>query len=160
MPQHDERDSVFSEEWRRCLREHYKHVIRTDDRVTRRSLEPVLESLGFREDELRDLYVAATLRAEELPDDFVPEGLGPVSADAPAAAPEATTDPARNPAHPLECQCPECTAIDLLPHDADGQPLDDEALAELREREAWEREHSQSDADDADADSPQQLSLF
>lgn len=133
--------SVFSDEWRRCLREQYKHVIRTNDKVTKPSLTRVLYQIGFTDDELRQLAVEATLRTEDMPDDFVPdlEILQP-----PPPSPDQTFQP-----HPLECQCPQCVTVDLVPHDEDGQPIefdDDDP----------ENPANQED----DPDSPQQLSLF
>lgn len=67
------RESVFSDEWRRCLREHYKYVKRNQDTATEETLTPILEKVGFREDELRRLTIEATMRADDMPDDFVPD---------------------------------------------------------------------------------------
>ena len=128
----------FSEEWRQCLREQYKNVIQTGDQVTLPSLTAVMQQVGFTEDELRQLAVTATMHIDDLPDEFVPdlEILQP---------PEQSFQP-----HPLECQCPECVQINLVPHDEEGQPLEDDALEELIEMEA--------ELDDDDA--PQQLTMF
>lgn len=141
----------FADEWRDCLREHYKYVVRHDSRVTLESLRQVLlggERPLFYEDELRALYVEATIRADEMPDDFVPELLAETLDIPPLPS---LPDIPENPAHPLECQCPSCVTINLIPHDEEGQPLDDEALAELHEQ----LNHNTDAADD-----PQQLSLF
>lgn len=70
-------DRIFADDWRDCLREHYKHVIRQQDARTQATLEYVLtHELGFREDDLFVLRVEAT-RAESMPDDFVPEEVRP-----------------------------------------------------------------------------------
>lgn len=141
----------FGDEWRDCLREHYKYVVRHDTRVTLESLRQVLlggERPLFHDDELRALYIEATIRADDMPDDFVPDLLTE-SDDMPAL--DALPDVPENPAHPLECQCPSCVEINRIPHDDEGQPLDDEALAELHEELS-----RKADADDG----PQQLSLF
>ncbi|MCU0511230.1 MAG: hypothetical protein MUE40_01540 [Anaerolineae bacterium] len=99
--------SIFFEEWRRCLCEHYRHVIRTGDDVTRRSLVKVLERVGFTDDELRQLYLEATLRAEDMPADFVPD-----AAQLPFQV------------HPAECTCAACMDEVLeAGHDVAGQPL-------------------------------------
>ena len=86
-------DSIFSQEWRRCLQEHYKYVVRNDDTITRDSLEKVLlsQAVNFSEDDLQTLYVEATAHVEDMPDGFVPdmqragatspEQAEPVSAD-------------------------------------------------------------------------------
>lgn len=145
----------FTEEWRDCLREHYKYVVRHDTRITLESLRQVLlsgERPLFTEDELRAFYMEATLRADELPEDFMPELLAEVLEQEPDAAPQAPAVP-ENPAHPLECQCPACISINLIPHDEEGQPLTEEALEELHEELSQRRAHEDDDA-------PQQLSLF
>ncbi len=141
----------FREEWRDCLREHYKYVVRHDSRVTLESLRQVLlggERPLFHEDELRALYIEATMRAEDMPDGFVPELLAETP-QAPLTSPLPGIP--QNPAHPLECQCPSCVALNVIPHDEEGQPLDDEALAELHEELAHKKDGP---------DLPKQLSLF
>lgn len=117
--------SVFSDEWRDCLREQYKHVMRQDDQLTRRSLVKVMYQVGFSDDDLERLGVEATMRAEDMPDDYVPPQI-------------MEAEPRFQP-HPLECQCPECVNIDLVPHDDEGQPLD---------------------PDEIEDDQPRQLSMF
>ncbi len=67
------RQSIFDDEWRACLREQYMYVIRTQDKVTERTLIEVMCQVGFGEDELAELRVQATMRAEDMPDDFVPD---------------------------------------------------------------------------------------
>lgn len=129
--------SIFAEEWRACLREQYKHVIRTNDPITRASLITVLHEVGFGDDELRQLEVEATIRADDMPDDFTPD-LNILSQPRESAAPSSEMFAP----HPLECQCPACVEINLIPHDEDGQPI------ELGEE------------NQDDAESPQQLTLF
>lgn len=148
-------NNIFGDEWRACLREHFKYVVQHDTRTTLESLRVALLQGNppvFTEDELRELYIEATLRAEDLPDGFVPEALLDSYEQLQAAAPEVP----ENPAHPLECQCPACIELNHIPHDADGQPLDADARAELEEEQRAVRD---SDAD-TDDDAPQQLSLF
>lgn len=135
--------SVFSEEWRACLREQYKHVIRENDQVTLPSLMMVMERVGFSEDDLAQLRVEATMRIEDVADDFVPD----LEILQPAMQP---TGEVFQP-HPLECQCPQCVDINLVPHDEDGQPLSEDEQQELLERQ-------QHEADDDD--NPQQMSMF
>jgi hypothetical protein len=64
--------SVFADDWRACLREHYMHVVRTDDRVTLPSLTLVMHEVGFSDDDLAELRVLATMRADDMPADYVP----------------------------------------------------------------------------------------
>ena len=134
--------SVFSDDWRECLQEQYKFVVRNDDRLTLPSLTNVMYQVGFTDDELTQLRILATMRVEDMPDGFVP--------DMPLMqppVPETATDMI---AHPLECQCPECVAVDLIPHNEEGQPLEGDDLLEFAERQAFE----------SDDDGPQQMSMF
>lgn len=50
-----EHRSIFSEEWRACLRAHYTYVIRAQDALTEQTLRHVLLQTGMREDELADM---------------------------------------------------------------------------------------------------------
>jgi hypothetical protein len=63
---------IFGDEWRECLRAQYMYVVRNDDQRTLKTLKGVMHEVGFSDDELRDLYVRATMRAEDMPDDFLP----------------------------------------------------------------------------------------
>lgn len=103
--------SVFYEEWLRSLREQYKHVARQDDRVTMSSLTAVMLKVGFRDDELAQLRIEATMHVDDVGEDFSADMTildGVKSAQA----------------HPAECLCPECAPIDESLFDADGQPID------------------------------------
>lgn len=130
--------AVFADEWRRCLRAHYMHAIRHNDRVNLRSLVPVLQHLGFTEAELAELRVQATMHVDDVSEDFVPD-LDILQAQ---PQPPAPSDQGDFQPHPLECQCPRCVEINLVPHDEDGQPIE----ADEEERD--------------DPDAPQQLTLF
>jgi hypothetical protein len=128
--------SIFSDDWRDCLQEHYRHVIRAQDTVNERSLIEVLHQVGFTDDDLRQMYMSATMHVDDMPSDFTPD----VARAQARADEEKTFQP-----HPAECQCPACMTVELTPHDEDGQPLDAEQIAELEER---------------DDDDPEQMSLF
>ncbi len=115
------RESVFGDEWRRCLREHYKYVKRNQDTATEETLTPILERFGFREDELRRLTIEATMRADDMPDDYVPdmEQIEPESVEETKQAETGFV------VHPAECSCPECMDIVLDEgHDEEGQPIE------------------------------------
>lgn len=118
--------SPFADEWRACLREHYKQTVRENDRATLETLTGVMIQVGFREDELRDLTLEASMRAEDVADDFVPnlDILTPHMANR----------------HPAECRCPSCVAANLVPHDAEGQPLAGDALQEAEDEARWAAE--------------------
>jgi hypothetical protein len=139
--------SVFAAEWRRCLEAQYMDVVRRGDTNNRKSLQQVMLRVGFREDDLRALYVRATMRAEDLPDDFQ---LDASQLPAPAAVPEPMTFTP----HPAECTCPSCLEqVDLLRHDDEGQPLSRDEQLEKRARLA-------SDDEAASSHRPIQRSLF
>jgi hypothetical protein len=146
-------DSPFTDEWRACLREHYKETARANDRETLRTLGGVMNRVGFGEDELRQLYVEATMRADEMPPDFVPNMQDIAGLPAPSGIAAAPLDNR----HPLECQCPSCTEKNLTPHDRDGQPLTADALQEALDRAAFEASDAPAQPDQ---DNMQQLSLF
>lgn len=63
--------SVFYEDWRACLRSHYKHVVLAGDTVTEPSLRSVLKETGFTDQELDDLkytfLAEAGLLTQEVP---------------------------------------------------------------------------------------------
>ena len=80
-------DSIFADDWRECLQAQYQHVIRNNDQITLKTLVPVLHDVGFSEDELRELAFRATLRAEDVADDFVPD-MEIMSGAQPVAKPE------------------------------------------------------------------------
>lgn len=65
--------SIFSQDWRDCLEAHYKDVVRRNDTLTEDTLVGVLHSVGYRDDELQRIKLAATMRAEDLQADFVPQ---------------------------------------------------------------------------------------
>ena len=105
-----DRRSVFFDEWLRSLRAQYQHVVQTEDRVTLPSLTEVMQQVGFSEAELRQLRLDATLRADEVGEEFVPD--------------LAILDEAQlTGAHPAECMCPACAPIDESRFDDDGQSL-------------------------------------
>lgn len=88
-------NNPFVDEWRECLREHFKYIIREQDSVTERSLVTVMHEVGFDDAELAELRVLATMRAEDMPDDYVPQEVFqspgvdlPASEVVEAAAPE------------------------------------------------------------------------
>ncbi|MFW5709191.1 MAG: hypothetical protein ACOCX5_03105 [Chloroflexota bacterium] len=150
--------SIFSDDWRACLREQYKYVIRSQDTVTESSLNDVMYSSGFTEDELKQLRIEATMRVEDNPEGFRPD-MNLFSGQ--------TVEPvgqAFKP-HPAECQCPSCVNLNVVPHDSEGQPIpiDPEEAAD-RARFAAEQagikpEEDEDDEDDDD-EAPQQLSMF
>jgi hypothetical protein len=120
------RASVFSGEWRRCLKEHYKYVVKSQDKRTETTLTPILNRFGFTETELQQLYIEATMRAEEMPDDFMPDMQ---RLDVENVEEKQMVETSFQ-VHPAECSCPSCMDTVLeLGHDEEGQPLPDEEEA-------------------------------
>lgn len=125
------RESVFGDEWRRCLEEHYKYVVKNQDKNTEETLTPILERFGFREDDLRQLTIQATMRADDMPDDYVPD----MELSEPESVEESHTPDATFVTHPAECSCAACMDIVLEEgHDDEGQPI--EEPEEQRKEEA------------------------
>lgn len=153
-----ERSSIFENEWRRCLNEHYKYVIREQDTVTEETLTPIMHRVGYSDDDLRQLYREATSRADELPEDFVPDMARALPGD---SALEPTFQ-----VHPAECQCAACMDNVLeIGHDAEGQPLTtplepEDAQGNLFIVRKPDESKPDASADDADEDKPRQISLF
>ncbi len=65
--------SPFADDWRECLSTHYQYTIRNQDAVTERTLTDVMRRIGFSDQQLAELRVLATMRAEEMPPDYVPD---------------------------------------------------------------------------------------
>lgn len=174
--------SAFYEEWLRSLREHYKQVVRSDDRLTLSSLSMVMRKVGFREEELARLRIEATMHVDDAGADY--------------RADMNILDSVKSAqAHPAECLCPECVAIDESQFDEEGQPIapdpaahdfeagqvfpvagsgeitdpeatepvtfeDGVAADALRTEEAESESSIDDDERESDPDAPEQMSLF
>lgn len=137
-------DRIFADDWRDCLREQYKYVIRQQDERTERTLTQVLHEVGFSDDEMAGLRLEATMRAEDMPDDYVPDEVTSVHAGVDVAADDSPVE--------AEIEAEEVpVTYDELIEEVVSQPetLDDEAGPEPDE----------ADSED-DEDSPHQMSLF
>lgn len=161
-----DQQSVFFEEWLRSLREQYKHVARSGDSVTLPTLTAVMQNVGFGEAELRQLRLEATLRADDVAEDIVPD----LDIVAPAKSAPAQDDDGQ----PIATQAPEeasrlTPAVDVsqLEDDGDSEALtfEDSLAHEAEAIEASEEDDKLADADaadepKADPDAPQQQSMF
>lgn len=65
--------SIFSEEWRECLKAHYMYVTRERDARTERTLVGVLHNVGFTDAELNELKIRATMHVDDVGADYVPD---------------------------------------------------------------------------------------
>lgn len=132
--------SIFADDWRECMIEQYKEVIRNDDRVTLKSLIVVMHDVGFTDDEMAQYRMEATMK-NEVPDEatlkyFMEQAEQKETVPAVQENPQGEQD---FQPHPLECQCPSCIDLNMTPHDDDGQPIPPE---------------------DRDEDEPTQLTMF
>jgi hypothetical protein len=152
--------NIFADDWRLTLRAHYIEVIRKQDTLTERTLENVMYEIGFTDADLQELrvYAKATVRAEDMGDDFTPdaelvsyiEGF-----NAPAAEPDIVEAPVDD-----ELSIEE---VEDLVEVVDETLIEDEALLDASEPEIEPEYLPEADEDDdaaKDDDSPAQLSLF
>ncbi|MFN8377729.1 MAG: hypothetical protein U0452_03580 [Anaerolineae bacterium] len=65
--------SPFASDWRDCLVAHYQNVLRNQDQLTESTLVGVLQEVGFSAQDLAEIKVRATMRAEDMGPDFVPD---------------------------------------------------------------------------------------
>ncbi len=65
--------SIFADEWRECLRAHFTIVMRTNDKITEKTLRGVMIEAGFTDAELKELTVRATMHVDHVGADFVPD---------------------------------------------------------------------------------------
>ncbi len=143
------RESPFADEWRRCLREHYQYIIREQDRVTERSLLTVLHEVGFADSELAELRVLATMRAEDMPDDYLP--------------PEVTAETLFQiggvavPGSPPAQESAQDTMVESVQDAVQGAAQDAESHEAA---ETAEEADNQPDEDAGAGDAPRQMSLF
>ena len=139
--------SIFSMDWRACLREQYKQVFRIQDSSVKESLTDIMLRAGFTEAELAQLCIEATMRTEDAPADFVPDldilSVTETQSEAQIVMPVLQS-------HPDDCQCPVCMEIQSnLPDDEEQSitAMDEEAPDILN-------------GEDEDADLPKQLTMF
>ena len=143
---------VFADDWRDTLREQYKYVIQQGDKRTEETLTAVLHEVGFTEDELATLRLQATMRAEDMPDDYVPDEVKQsyTGVDVPVEEPVSEV----------------VQAVDVEP-DEDSEVVEDATYDELigvAEVPPNEEAHVDEEIEDVvpedDDDEPQQMSLF
>lgn len=133
-------ENVFDNEWRDCLRHHFMYIVRTQDVTTEKSLVAVMQEVGFSDSDLAELRVLATMRADALPDDFVPD-LAVLKQGEPAV-------------HAVEL--PENYAVELQ----EDTPVVFEETADGGLEEGEVDDSFPAEVGDAQDDNPQQLSLF
>lgn len=90
--------SPFGEAWRDSLREQFKRVARTGSPQRLEDMIALLTRQGFSQEEINALYIRATMRTDDLPEDFTP------NADILALKRKEIAE------HAAECTCPRCQA--------------------------------------------------
>lgn len=143
--------SVFSDEWRTCLREHFMYVIRNQDARTERSLITVMHETGFSDDELRELRIRATMHVDAMPEGYVPEMTFAESAP-PQTAPALFAG--------VDVPQPEAAA-EMPAADGYDEALEDDFAEDMDSlpEDALEEEAPPADEEEDD-DAPQQLTMF
>jgi hypothetical protein len=151
--------SIFADEWRDCLRAHFTTVIRNNDKITEKTLRGVMFEAGFTDAELKELTVRATMRAEDMDADFVPDLA--VLEDEPVVVPGIAI---AVPQEIIEAAVVEeslaldevATAADL----AETETVADFAESEMDERELETELETESDDEPSEDPDVTQLSLF
>lgn len=142
---------IFADDWRDTLREQYKYVIQQGDTRTEETLTQVLHEVGFTDDDLAALRLEATMRAEDMPDDYVPDEVKQSFAGVDVPAEEAVTDrvAAEDEADDIAIEEEPATYDELV-----------EMAEELPDEDADELDNADDPAPEDDEDSAQQMSMF
>lgn len=137
--------SPFRDDWRDCLRAHYRYTVQASDRATEATLRVILRDAGFSDSDLAALTIAATAHVDDVAPDFVPDFVGLRAAIDRTIDADLIDDP---PPPPLDTPLVEAEpALSAL---GGGQSAD-------AEPEAFD-EHLDEGEDDPDL--PIQMSLF
>lgn len=148
----------FADDWRESLRAHYMHVIRVDDKVTERTLSRILLRLNFSEAELAEMRVLATMRTEDMGEDYVPDFAAVealVAAEVEAAQRAAEAEAV---APPPAAEAPLFVGVAVPDATAPPEAADDTTSAPAPPEEPAAPPHDEYYA--PPDDTPQQLSLF
>lgn len=153
--------SIFSDEWRDCLRAHYTHIVRNGDHGTEKTLRGVMHEVGFGEDELRQLYVMATAHVDAVGADFVPDMDIFDATDAAEPAPVMVAVAMLEAAAPADEPMVVEDVIELVDESVLEAEAEVDAEAEAADAEVDDAVEA-VDEDDAPPDDPDvtQLSLF
>lgn len=65
----------FLDDWYDHQVAHYQEAVRRRDTVTKNSVELLLLEIGYTEAQLQEFRVLATMRADDMPEDYLPEML-------------------------------------------------------------------------------------
>ncbi len=139
--------SVFADDWRDTLKEQYKHVIREDDNHTEATLRTIMYDVGFDDDDLAQLKIEATMRADDLTDAQQEEIAQRIQPGVDIPIPAETPAEEREPDPVMELPQPEAEpAAEATEAEANATP--EEAIDEPEQ------------PDDDDPNGPTQMSMF
>ena len=126
-----ERPRIFSEEWRKCLAEHYKTVLLRHDTHQAESVSAVLSRLGFTERELESLEIGIKGASANTETQMVRENNGP----------EASNHDRNN-----------LSALETSPSQQEDVVLDEIPVVEMIESETaeWQSHHQDMEVDSQD----------
>ena len=144
--------SIFSDEWRECLIAHYTYILRASDQRTERTLRGVMLDVGFTEDDLRNIYLAATTHVDDVPPDFTPDTQFIASVVMPAVSAAAPAAPLIDAPFIADSSIDESSvddsSVDDVPFDTSFDDTDSQELLALDESEILD-ESELEDEDDA-----------
>ena len=152
--------SPFAGDWRACLQAHYQQVLRNQDHRTEDTLTGVLQQVGFSDAELAEIRLLATIRADEMGPDFVPDFEAVQAGMTSFALPPTSHESAELQPEPAALETEALDAEFVLPDEP--EPVSFEAAAE---EEAPVDDVSlalppDEEPPDFRAAGPQQLSMF
>jgi len=86
--------SPFRDDWHDAQEAHFQYISRVGDAHQRAAARAAMAQAGYSEEEIAQLYVAATMHQDDLPDGFV--------------ADVEVIEQLREKPHPNDCTCPSC----------------------------------------------------
>jgi hypothetical protein len=157
---------IFADDWRECLRAHYKYIIGNNDKVTEKSLNEVMAQAGFTEADLYEMRLEVTMHVDDSGADYVPDAAvveyfavstGNASAEVPAVS---DVPPVRTDAEvPVEVEPAAAIPMDEEPPAAVESTSELVAVEEMDESEVTDDESDEPPPAE-EPPSLTQLSLF
>jgi hypothetical protein len=86
--------SPFTDDWHDLQTAQFAHTMRTGNATQRAAAVAVMREAGYSDDQIRGLYINATMHSDDVPPDFEPD-MDIIEAG-------------REVQHPADCQCARC----------------------------------------------------
>lgn len=86
--------SPFTDDWHAMQTSQFTYIMRTGDAQQRAAAIHVMRQTGYSEAQIRALYIDATMHADDVPPDFVPD--------------VDVIETQREAQHPSDCLCAHC----------------------------------------------------